>query len=58
VRRIARLHGGDARVVESSGGGSCFRVELPVGYAGSDDGNNSARDSARPGGSRETAPSS
>ena len=30
VRRIARLHGGDARVVETHGQ-TCFRVEAPIG---------------------------
>ncbi|HTN48277.1 MAG TPA: HAMP domain-containing sensor histidine kinase [Burkholderiaceae bacterium] len=30
VRQIARQHGGDVRCVPREGGGSCFRVTLPV----------------------------
>jgi len=29
VRRIARLHGGDARCLARTGGGACFEVSLP-----------------------------
>lgn len=29
VRRIARLHGGDARCLARAGGGACFEVSLP-----------------------------
>jgi len=30
VRRIARLHGGEARCFEREGGGACFEVRLPA----------------------------